>query len=532
MPVTFSFVVPSGKVYSPRKIGKQEILKNRKPSMKDFNIVLKNSVGKKAQFDLVEVTTSTLVTRGAEELIGVINCSAIVFQRLVSRTPIDEEYDYINYAKVRQAIAEGNGNEEFDYKDFVEHHTPDAERIRDHWELTINVNGTQAVQILSKDFNDDLFLVCNDSKAINEIASVIGTKFKSNISVKEKNLYFDYDIVFKNNSSYFDKLEYGKYKRTVGGAHQGKNYLHGITNGYTFQAPNGFYRKTLLELNNLLNKRQSRDVSKKLMQYYVGKNPDLKKNIEKWFKKFPNVDSLKRFGVDIKFDDLKLGDIIDEVVKLASKDDSLRAKMMANAFIVKSEYGTSVEQFENIISDADYTPGMTIEEYAKKMRMGLSDQYDINYDAITFHGGKDDGDLTSTRHKNNIKRQRLEFESARDKLLRNVRKEHGLDDVKMTKASGEFVTKNRKYSIYSKRYPNKNNRGSNLQDIVLVGKKTKETVVIKKKIENKYLSASGLKRLLADEIYKANRPLYKKRKNIGNALQREINKKRKRRLRK
>lgn len=542
MPVSFSFVTPTGKL--EKKSFSKGLLHSR--SIKDpLNNLMKNTNGRYAYMESVDLLTKSLVTKGTSEILGVINCASIVFQRLVARTPLDEEYDYVNVNKLRDMIHSVSGGESFDMSEVVEHHIPDNNRIRDHWRLTININGATAADVFAKDFDDKIFDEPNDLKSINEVASKISSQFDTHFRGRDKGMSFDFDIVFTNNSDHFAKLEYGRYKKSKNGIKQGEKYQHGVDDtGYVIQAPNGFYRKSLLELNAMLNKKQSRDVSKKLMNYYVGRNPDLKRNIEKWFKKFEGVDFLKGKGIDIKFDDLRLGEIISDIVNMTAKDDELKRQMQLNLLSFNYEYPKHVNNFEELISEADFTPGESVEEYIKRMKSALGDQYDINLSAITFYGtNPKEKNGRTYLNKREVGKQQKEFIAGMGALFRERAAEKGIEGLGSgKKPEGNFVKYVKKYSKYAKKYPAQHLHSKKEIDgtSVTVNDYIKERNEFGKvedpftgKINKvRYLSPSGYHKMRADIIVKINKPLFKKRQNIITSEQNKIYERRSKKRRK
>ncbi|MCQ2081590.1 MAG: hypothetical protein MJZ11_08020 [Lachnospiraceae bacterium] len=537
MPVSFTFVTPTGKL-EKKKFSKG--LLNKKSIKDPLDNVIKNAEGKYAYMESVDLLTRSLVTKGASEILGVINCASIVFQRLVARTPLDEEYDYVNINKLRDMIQSASGNESFDMSEVTEHHVPDNNRIRDHWRLTININSQIAADVFAKEFDDKIFDEVNDINGINAIASKISSQFDTHFRGRDKGMSFDYNIVFTNNSDHFAQLEYGRYKKSKNGIKQGEKYQHGVDGtGYVIQAPNGFYRKSLLELNAMLNKKQSRDVSRKLMKYYVGKNPDLKKNIERWFKKFEGTEFLKGKGIDIKFDDLRLGEIISDIVNMTAKDNDLKRQIQLNLMSFNAEYPKHVNNFEELISKADFTPGESTEEYIKRVKNALGDQYDVNIGAITFYGtNPKEKNGRTYLNKREVGKQQKEFIAGMGALFRERATKKGISSLgKNKKSEGDFVKYNKLYSKYSRKYPAQHihsRKEINTPNVAVndyINERDRfgrlEDPFTGKSYKVRYLSPSGYNKMRADLILKLNKPIFKKRKNIITSEQNKIYRKRK-----
>lgn len=237
--------------------------------------------------------------------------AASFFQILVSNTPLDEEYDYETEEKetrtrnkrLRGKESDSTGKQttyikdEWDFQQDVEvftykrkrkrHHTPDKESVRLSWNLHY-----KGRTFTSKELNEqcmNCFAKKADPASIEAIAQYIHSKTKDSPLT---NANFTYD----NSNKRWEQLEYGGYTgRNSGpytGARYGSLYQHGVTNGFSWQAPKGYVRaaealwNSLAEsdfiwgsiatfLNNALTQLDVSKVDSELMQQLMNYNPDI-----------------------------------------------------------------------------------------------------------------------------------------------------------------------------------------------------------------------------------------------------------------
>ena len=161
---------------------------------------------------------------------------ATFFQRVVSRTPLDESYTVTI----------------FDEKKGIEktvHHTKDDIQCRYDWYMSDG-----EVELSARAFPKAYFKDVNDKKAIEGIKKKLQEIYAKNLSKKNSE-----EIIKKierlevfNNNPHFAVLEYG------GGYHwgdkseikkgPGNKYEHGVENKHSVQAPVGMKRISELEL--------------------------------------------------------------------------------------------------------------------------------------------------------------------------------------------------------------------------------------------------------------------------------------------
>lgn len=198
---------------------------------------------------------------------SLLQIAAIVFQRLVSRTPMDEEYDV--------TIEKEYGDTKWTsyYR-----HQPDSSVARYDWTMMIsgeNVKIFSCKEFVAKDPNFGIEF--NNKKDINLI---LDTLLKSNLKPKiitnsKGEEIPDFQVSFDNPNPHFKKLEYGLYKKGPTEPKEGENYVHGITeDNYSYQAPKGFYAITMKEYEAFIQTHEGdrwRSLSQKMLRQKVEK---------------------------------------------------------------------------------------------------------------------------------------------------------------------------------------------------------------------------------------------------------------------
>lgn len=203
---------------------------------------------------------------------------ATYFQMLVSNTPVDEPYDYIENRIVYRTgrIAPPAGVLDMESKDEVSeavdreekkilrkslktrkviqvkhHHEPDEDYIRNDWVLHF-----KGLEIRAGDLDSSLFEQKSDRASALRLKDII---YGMTRDLQDKSPVF----WVENTNSRYGMLEYGGYKRDsdsvpAGGKAAapwiGSKYglEHGVKNRHSYQAPNGFYRMTQAAWNVLL----------------------------------------------------------------------------------------------------------------------------------------------------------------------------------------------------------------------------------------------------------------------------------------
>ncbi len=149
--------------------------------------------------------------------------AAVFFQRVVSRTPIDEDYYFMN--------AKGD----------LEIHHKDDDVIRDFWTASYNNRKVTAKQLREAGLTFDNF---NDEGEIRKIYEIFRKAF---IIYENKNIK---TIHIDNTHERFPLLEYGEYAADSE-KKRGEKYFHGVEGGYSVQAPRGMLRITQAEFETM-----------------------------------------------------------------------------------------------------------------------------------------------------------------------------------------------------------------------------------------------------------------------------------------
>lgn len=177
----------------------------------------------------IEKNAATVALRGfslraktlKEQELSVIST---FFQRVCSRTPIDEEYEIGKAYRNKEGV-------------LIERiHKPDEITCRYDW--YVEKNGVKVTAEEIHDAYNNVFDVVNNPDSVNQIRTYLSFIF---------DVYADGDYVVGNNNPYFATLEYGGYKND-GNIKQGDEKEHGVKNKHSIQAPVGMLRITQAEL--------------------------------------------------------------------------------------------------------------------------------------------------------------------------------------------------------------------------------------------------------------------------------------------
>lgn len=203
-----------------------------------------------AMEDSVVLTGAALLTETMESfIIRNLYLSAIFFQRVVCRTPVDEDYLYM------------------DSKDNLEFHKKDDDSVRDAWTVSYNNAKITARQMMDSGISFGTF---NDRNDIDKIFELFKAKF---LKGKSRELR---QVRISNGHKRFAMLEYGEYPHDNGVRGKGK-YYHGTDRGYTIQAPYGMTRITEAEFQQMSLSMSTEE----LIGKYVKKSNRLKKTPSK-----------------------------------------------------------------------------------------------------------------------------------------------------------------------------------------------------------------------------------------------------------
>ena len=166
--------------------------------------------------------------------------SAVFFQRVVNRTPMDEDYTvYMN-----------NGEK-------VIKHTADDDYVRDAWTASYNNRKITAKELRAKGITFETF---NDEGEIRKIYNIFKKAFVQNT---KKNIL---QIHIENNHPRFPMLEYGEYMKDSKEIKEGELYEHGVENGFSVQAPHGMLRITEAEFQTLTLNMSTKRLIKEYVQ--------------------------------------------------------------------------------------------------------------------------------------------------------------------------------------------------------------------------------------------------------------------------
>jgi len=172
--------------------------------------------------------------------------SAVFFQRVVNRTPLDEDYYYMN-KKGELAI-----------------HNKDDDVVRDCWVASYNNRKITSKQLRESGLTFDTF---NDEGEIRQIYEVFSKAFIQGKGKRNIN-----SIKIENTNERFPMLEYGEYQAD-GDIKRGELYYHGVEGGYSVQAPHGMLRITEAEFETMSLNMSSDD----LIKNYVSRSQRTKK---------------------------------------------------------------------------------------------------------------------------------------------------------------------------------------------------------------------------------------------------------------
>jgi hypothetical protein len=142
-----------------------------------------------------------------------IYLAAIFFQRVVSRTPLDENYIKTNGQK----------------------HEKDEDIVRECWYLEYN-----GKKIYSRDIGMELFEEIGDKESTESVKSSLNSFFSANKVPRQ--------IRIANDNERMSWLEYGTYDSdSIGISYSDTGRPHGIEDGFSIQAPAGMLRITMTE---------------------------------------------------------------------------------------------------------------------------------------------------------------------------------------------------------------------------------------------------------------------------------------------
>lgn len=179
----------------------------------------------------------------------IIKIAAIFFDRVCSRTPMDEDY--------KKQLVKWSGE-----KVYIQHKA-DKEFCRLRWELKIGPKTFTSYELWRS--KNSLFENYNDSSDIDYIFDYLWKNLENTKLGDLKNLEFI------NTSEYFDYLEFGEYKQASSETANGRKYEHGLQNHHSVQAPNGMSRLTLAELDRIASSTATRSLERRFRSQRTSK---------------------------------------------------------------------------------------------------------------------------------------------------------------------------------------------------------------------------------------------------------------------
>lgn len=232
MPMTFKVSSHGAFSNSEKKINK-DMMKSKKLSKDDLFPVFSSTY---------DILASEALARGASiNKTRIIKIAAIFFDRVCSRTPMDEDY--------KKQLVKENGE-----KVYIQHKA-DKEFCRLRWELKIGPKTFTSYELWRS--KNSLFENYNDSSDIDYIFDYLWKNLENTKLGDLKNLEFI------NTSEYFDYLEFGKYEQASSEIANGRKYEHGLQNHHSVQAPNGMSRLTLAELDRIASSTATRSLERR-----------------------------------------------------------------------------------------------------------------------------------------------------------------------------------------------------------------------------------------------------------------------------
>lgn len=173
-----------------------------------------------AVLERIEDAVSQAVVRAVDTGIAISNTqklyiAATFFQRVVARTPVDEEYTQ----------ADGTP------------HVPDEDSVRDDWYIAYGSKTMRSTQFAG------CFDTVDDKGSIDRIARALVSGIKTSRIIRQIRIY--------NTNPRFSQLEYGEYRFSSGRISSGPKRKHGVVGGFSVQAPSGMLRITESEIDQI-----------------------------------------------------------------------------------------------------------------------------------------------------------------------------------------------------------------------------------------------------------------------------------------
>lgn len=223
--------------------------------------IVKNDIKTAREYgkDIAEIIDTQVIGISVKEALGksalltkkrIIKLAAVFFDRVCSRTPMDEDYKGV----IKRVVTDKDTGEESIKEITIEHHA-DKNFCRLDWEIQIGPRKVTSFELWR--INNGLFETYNNSKDIDFIADYFESNFK-NVELK----YFD-TLQVQNMNDHFSVLEFGQYKKNETQVMKGHRYEHGVKNRHSVQAPQGMLRLALVELDRIAHNDRVKSLSRR-----------------------------------------------------------------------------------------------------------------------------------------------------------------------------------------------------------------------------------------------------------------------------
>lgn len=233
---------------------------------------------------VLDVTGRMIAKSGLEASERVLWLGAIYFQRVVARTPRDENYSY----------RDGDGK--------IHYHKDDEDYIQDYWTAKYwNYEGITAKYL--RDKCGCTFETLNDQNEIKTIYREFRNRFfgaqgsqgrknkeSGKTTLKSIRVFCDYPKD-KQHELRFHLLEYGGYVGD-GIIKSGDKYFHGVASGKSVQAPRGMVAITDAEYNSGQFKVPGSNVSNKNLLKKIGPSRTMPEELKDILKNKRELSSL------------------------------------------------------------------------------------------------------------------------------------------------------------------------------------------------------------------------------------------------
>lgn len=215
-------------------------------------VVTEKKISNAFSNQLVQIASSVISENSAIEKERTLYMAAVFFQRVVNRTPVDEDYFFYDKKSNDMKV-----------------HKADNDSVRDSWKIS-----GSGFSFFANDFKElgVSFDEFNNKSEIDKIYEII------RVGARDSKSFF---VTISNKHKRFSQLEFGEYLHD-GDLKKGKKYYHGVADGYSVQAPYGMLRITQAEFGKI----KLSSSTEKLIKSYV--------NRSKRTTKIPSESKLKR----------------------------------------------------------------------------------------------------------------------------------------------------------------------------------------------------------------------------------------------